>query len=54
MEPEVVVAVLLVIVGIIIGAFGMQNTYQKEAIQKGYALYCPDTGEFAWKGECEK
>ena len=24
-----------------------------EAIQRGYALHCPQTGEFAWKGECD-
>lgn len=24
-----------------------------EAVSRGYALYCPTTGDFAWKGECE-
>lgn len=24
-----------------------------DAIERGYALYCPTTGEWAWKGECE-
>lgn len=23
------------------------------AIERGYALYCPTTGAFAWKGECD-
>lgn len=26
---------------------------QIEAIQRGYALHCPQTGDFAWKGECD-
>ena len=31
---------------------GMQEVY-KEAIYRGYAQHCPDTGKFAWKGECK-
>ena len=27
---------------------------EAEAIQRGYALHCPQTGEFAWKGECDE
>ena len=27
---------------------------KSEAIERGYALHCPQDGEFAWKGECEK
>lgn len=27
--------------------------WQAEAIERGYALYCPADGEFAWVGECE-
>lgn len=26
--------------------------FEHQAIERGYALYCPDTGNFAWKGEC--
>lgn len=25
-----------------------------EAIDRGYALYCPKSGYFAWKDECQK
>lgn len=25
---------------------------KQQAIERGYALYCPSDGEFAWKGEC--
>ena len=27
---------------------------QVQAIQRGYALYCPTNGNFAWNGECEE
>ena len=25
-----------------------------QAIERGYGLYCPMDGEFAWRGECEE
>lgn len=28
------------------------TTIRTEAIERGYAIYCPTTGNFAWKGEC--
>lgn len=34
------------------GAVDMEGNYQTQAIERGYALHCPDTGDFAWKGEC--
>jgi len=30
------------------------NPREAEAIQRGYALHCPQTGDFAWKGECDE
>lgn len=27
--------------------------WQSQTIQRGYALYCPTDGKFAWIGECE-
>ena len=29
------------------------NQYRSQAIERGYALYCPNDGAFAWKGECD-
>jgi len=26
----------------------------RQAIERGYGLYCPTDGEFAWVGECEE
>ena len=27
---------------------------KQEAIEKGYAMYCPKGGEWAWIGECKE
>lgn len=40
-------------IGWLIGG-GTALYYQSEAIERGYALHCPATGKWAWKGECEK
>lgn len=29
------------------------ETLQNQAIERGYALHCPITGDYAWKGECD-
>jgi len=26
--------------------------WQSQAIERGYAIYCPSNGSFAWKEEC--
>lgn len=31
----------------------LDRTYKLEAIERGYAQYCPNNGEWAWKGECK-
>jgi len=49
-------AIVGVIMGLIFGfGLGLRSaTWQKEseANERGYGLYCPDTGTSAWKGEC--
>ena len=35
------------------GRFDEGTRLQHQAIERGYALYCPITGEYAWKGECD-
>lgn len=35
-----------------IGGHTQTLNWQDEIIERGYALHCPDTGDFAWKGEC--
>lgn len=50
----VVVAVLIAFGGgLFIGSTLQSNMDQKEVISRGYAIYCPDDGKFAWVGECE-
>ena len=46
--------------GYITGIDAMQDQLQTQAIERGYALYCPTDlsvqhkGKFAWNGECDK
>ena len=30
------------------------SNLEHQAIERGYAAYCPDTGNWAWKGECHE
>lgn len=41
-----------IFVGAVVGT-GTRDKWQAKVIDRGYGLYCPDTGEFAWKGECD-
>lgn len=50
---------LLVAIGFILAlGFGfiahgfIMNGREAELIQRGFAIYCPDDGAFAFKGEC--
>ncbi len=49
----IVVLVVGLIIGILIGHIATSQDFQAEAIQRGYALFCPQDGEFAWKDECD-
>jgi hypothetical protein len=44
-------AAMLIMFGLGIG-FGIE-ALKREAVQRGYATHCPDTGEWAWQGEYE-
>lgn len=39
--------------GFFLGTVIVTDTYRPEAVSRGFALYCPDDGVFAWKGECD-
>ena len=41
-------------IGHVQGSNAMQDQLQTQAIEHGYALYCPVDGTFAWNGECEE
>jgi hypothetical protein len=30
------------------------QSWEEQAIERDYGLYCPNTGDFAWKGECDE
>lgn len=59
-DNKVNVGLGIMIIGIPIGIlmifFGQVlavSNLKSQAIEKGYALYCPKDRKFAWKGECE-
>jgi len=47
-------------IGHVRGSNAMQDQLQTQAIEHGYALYCPTydsvkhKGKFAWNGECDE
>jgi hypothetical protein len=38
--------------GLIFGGFVAGGEYKAQAIERGYAQYCPDDGGWEWIGEC--
>jgi hypothetical protein len=41
------------VLGILIAATSVAQ-WHSEAINRGYAIHCPDDGRWAWIGECDK
>lgn len=41
------------IYGFLWGWILSEDRYRAKAIERGFALYCPDSGDFAWKDECD-
>lgn len=39
--------------GAAVGLLAANAVMESAAIERGFALHCPVSGEFAWKGECE-
>ena len=39
-------------IGFALGHAATKEWYRTDAIERGYGLYCPVNGIFAWKGEC--
>lgn len=36
-------------------AWGITNDrWKNEALERGFATYCPMNGQWAWNGECDK
>jgi hypothetical protein len=57
MGNEGILLIIVLCIGIAAG-FGLGSEhagsdYEEQAISRGYALYCPTNGDFAWNGECE-
>lgn len=41
------------LIGLTLGSVFGGSAYKQEAIERGYALYCPNNGEWSWAGECD-
>lgn len=39
-------------IGVICGILSAETTIRSKAVDRGFAIYCPDDGAFAWKDEC--
>ena len=46
------VGVVALWIGFALGYAATKEWYRTDAIERGYGLYCPENGDFAWKGEC--
>lgn len=49
------ILLLCIVVGFIAFSSGViteRRYWHQSAIKRDYAMYCADTGEFAWKNEC--
>jgi hypothetical protein len=54
--PDFITFVVGLLAGMFLGA-GLMNIAGEghmTIIEKGYGLYCPNTGDFAFTGECEQ
>jgi hypothetical protein len=40
--------------GLGLGVFFVDSSWERDMIGRGYAEYCPKSGEFAFIGECDK
>jgi len=43
-------SIVMLLTGFCIGI----SAFKTNAVDKGYAIYCPLDGEWAWKPECQK
>lgn len=48
----ILVVILFLILSILFAQMGANDTLKQQAIQHGYAQYCPKNGEWHWKNEC--
>ena len=58
MEPDIVGMCVGAVCGFVIGVMicaitDYDSGTWREGISRGYAEYCPQDNQFAWKGECK-
>lgn len=49
-----VVFLVGIVIGCFVGGAFISDEWEHVTIGRGLALYCPDNGNWAWKGECEE
>lgn len=58
MNDDMVSFLLGIILGLAIGGFlgSIENNavWMEDTVELGLAQYCPDTGDWAWVGDCEQ
>jgi hypothetical protein len=50
---SILVIFVSIFIGFIFGVISGEGEMKTQAIDRGYALYCPSSGNFAWQGERE-
>jgi capsular polysaccharide biosynthesis protein len=46
-----------IVIGLGIAIFSnmlQHNVWRTDTVNRGLAIYCPNNGEWAWKGECDE
>ena len=49
----IVSIVIGLLIGVFLSALFLNEDWERAVIKRDYGLYCAQTGEFSFKGECE-
>ena len=55
-EKTLVLLAAILFIALLVSLFGFgmrEEAFKSQAIERGYALYCPTNGVWAWEGECQ-
>ena len=50
----IILIIITITVGFVAGSQRTGDAYKAQAVERGYAQYCPTDGAWAWVGECGK
>lgn len=40
------------LVAALVATLALNTAWHRETVARGFALYCPENGQWAWVGEC--